>query len=73
MAQSKIERSLAVKFGNKLRHFRKQSDLTMPELAKLAHTTTATISRLESGQYPPSLAIAYSITQALNKKIDDFC
>lgn len=46
-----------------------ESGLTQAELAKKVGTKQSAISRLESGEYNPTLSFLYKITEALGSQI----
>lgn len=49
---------------------RKEQNLTQAELAKRVGTQKSNISRLESGNYNPSLDLLTKIAEALGKSLD---
>jgi predicted transcriptional regulator len=49
---------------------RLKQGITQKELAKRAHTQQPVISRLERGDFSPSLEFLYRITQALGAKME---
>ena len=49
---------------------RKEKNLTQKGLAELIGTRQANISRLESGNYNPSLDLLIKIAQAMGKKLE---
>jgi len=49
---------------------RKEKNLTQKGLAQLIGTKQSNISRLESGNYNPSLDFLYKIAQAMGKKLE---
>ncbi|MGN1318160.1 MAG: helix-turn-helix transcriptional regulator [Lachnospirales bacterium] len=48
---------------------RKENNMTQTELAKLVGTQKSNISRLESGNYNPSLDLLIKVADALGKKL----
>ena len=44
--------------------------MTQKELAKRAHTKQPVISRLERGEFSPSLQFLYKVTEALGAKLE---
>lgn len=58
--------------GARLAEIRKARHLDQYELAELAGTTGATVSRLENGQRQPSLAIAKALAAGLGCDVNDF-
>ena len=57
-----LERSI----GKQLKTFRKQSGLTVTQLAEAAHLSIAMVSKMENGQTSPSLTSLQNIAKALN-------
>ena len=51
--------------------YRKEKNLQQDELAQLVGVRRETISRLEKGQYNPSLKLAYDISKVLKVPIED--
>jgi transcriptional regulator with XRE-family HTH domain len=49
---------------------RKEKNLTQKGLAELIGTKQSNISRLESGNYNPSLDLLIKIAQAMDKKLE---
>lgn len=49
---------------------RKEMNLTQAELAEMVGTKQSNISRLESGEYNPSLALIQKVANALGKKLE---
>ena len=58
-------------FGKKLRAFRKDKQQNQEQLAAIANTTTATISRWENGQMTPNILDILSISQYYGVTIED--
>ena len=58
-------------FGKKLRAFRKDKQQNQEQLAAIANTTTATISRWENGQMTPNILDILSISQYYGITIED--
>ena len=58
-------------FGKKLRAFRKDKQQNQKQLAAIANTTTATISRWENGQMTPNILDILSISQYYGVTIED--
>lgn len=46
-------------------------EMTQEELAQRAGCTRQTIIALEAGRYTPSLALAFRIARAFNKRVED--
>jgi len=53
-----------------LRQWRIKNNVTLLDLAKLAETTPASISRIERGAQDPSLAMMIRIMRATNEEIN---
>lgn len=51
-----------------IKKYRKELGLTQAEFAKKVGISRQTFNAIENGKYYPSLDIAFSITEALNKK-----
>ncbi len=56
---------------NKIRELRLQAGLTQKQLADLALVSSRTIISLETGQYNPSLLLAYRIARIFKTTIED--
>lgn len=56
---------------NKIRELRLQTGLTQKQLADQALVSSRTIISLESGQYNPSLLLAYRIAQIFKTTVED--
>ncbi len=52
--------------GNKIKQIRKDKNLTLRSLAKLAHISHSFIADIESGRSKPSLNTVESLAKALN-------
>jgi putative transcriptional regulator len=63
--------SSAVKIENDIQELRLSKGLTQQELAEAVGVTRATVVALESGDYNPSLELAFRLSKFFNKKIDD--
>lgn len=57
-------------FGQKVRLRREELDCTQTELANKIHTTQPYISRLERGNFNPSMKMIINIATALKISID---
>ena len=57
-------------FGQKVRLRREELDCTQAELAQKIHTTQPYISRLERGNFNPSMNMIINIATALRISID---
>jgi putative transcriptional regulator len=57
---------------NQIRQWRDaREDLTQEKLAKLCGVTRQTIIALEGGKYAPSLELAFRISRALGRNLDE--
>ena len=57
---------------NRIREWRTQhGDLTQEQLAKLCAVTRQTIIALEAGRYSPSLELAFRLSRALGRTLDE--
>ena len=57
-------------FGQKIEYRRKELGFTQEELAQKVHTTQPYISRLENGNFNPSMKMIISIATALRISTD---
>ena len=58
--------------SNLIRRLRFDHDeMTQEELARRVGVTRQTIIALEAGKYTPSLALAFRIARAFNKRVED--
>lgn len=58
--------------SNGIRRLRFDHDeMTQQELSQLAGCTRQTIIALEAGKYTPSLALAFKLARAFNRRIED--
>lgn len=55
--------------GARVRHARRVANLTMTQVATLAHCSESLISKIENGQATPSLAMLHRIATALDTNI----
>ena len=59
-------------FTNSIRKLRfENNEMSQQDLAEKAGCTRQTIIAIEQGKYNPSLALAFKIARAFNKKIDE--
>lgn len=56
---------------NKIRELRLQAGLTQKQLADLALVSSRTIISIETGQYNPSLLLAYRIARIFKTTVED--
>lgn len=59
-----------VAIGKQIADIRKEKGLTQKELAQKCGIQQSNISRLEKGQYNPSIVLLESIAEALDKKLE---
>ena len=57
--------------GSKIRAERERRDLTLTELARLAHTSRDTVRRAERGENTPAFTAVARIARALEIPLDD--
>ena len=57
-------------FGQKIRNRREELGYTQTELANRIHTTQPYVSRLERGNFNPSMNMIVKISTALNISVD---
>ena len=57
-------------FGQRLKEFREDRELTQAELAKLTHVSSTTIANYEQDRAEPKLAIAVALADALEMDIE---
>ena len=61
-----------IEFINSIRRLRFENDeMSQQELAEKAGCTRQTIIAIEQGKYNPSLALAFKISRAFGKKIEE--
>lgn len=58
-----------VPIGRRLRHLRKESGLTLKELAKLANCSVSLLSKFENDRASPSIRMLHKISSALSSNI----
>ncbi|MEW9677738.1 helix-turn-helix transcriptional regulator [Lentibacillus sp. L22] len=56
---------------NRIKDFRKESNITQQQLADLVSVSSRTIISLEKGKYNPSVLLAYKIAQIFKVSIED--
>lgn len=57
---------------NEIRRLRQEnSTMTQAELARLCGVTRQTIIALEAGKYSPSLELAFKLSRALDRSLDE--
>lgn len=57
----------------RVRELRLARGLTQQQLAELAKVTARTIISIETGQYSPSLMLAYRLARILGVTVEDLC
>ncbi len=60
-----------MKLKTHLKEFRLSKGLTQKDLAEKVGVTRQTILFLEHGRYNPSLELAWSVSRALGKEVED--
>ena len=56
---------------NKVEQLRKERGLSQDEFAKMLRVSRQTISSIETGQYNPSLELAFAISDFFGKPIEE--
>ena len=56
---------------NNVERIRKEKGLSQEEFAKKLRVSRQTISSIETGKYNPSLALAFTIADFFDKKIEE--
>lgn len=57
----------------RVKELRTAAELTQQQLANLVHVSSRTIISIETGQYSPSLLLAYRIAQIFGATVEDLC
>lgn len=57
----------------RVKELRTAAGLTQQQLANLVHVSSRTIISIETGQYSPSLLLAYRIAQIFGATVEDLC
>jgi len=70
MTQS-FDSSDSLNIGQKVRKFRKQSTLSLDQLARLSGVSKAMLSQIEQNKTNPTVAVIWKIAKALNVGIAD--
>jgi transcriptional regulator with XRE-family HTH domain len=60
-----------VEIGNRIKHLRRLSNLSLRDLAEYAGISASTIHKIESNGMVPSISILMKIAQALKKNVSD--
>lgn len=69
---SEICRMKTVALGQAIKRLRTAQGMSQSRLGSLAGFDPNTISRFETGNYPPSVEALYKIAQSLNVSVRDF-
>lgn len=69
MSHSKLGKS---EIANKLQTLRKEANLTIAELGKMANIDPSSISRIERGLQRPSLITVFSLLNAMHVSLTEF-
>lgn len=56
---------------NKIKEYRKETNMTQQQLANTVSVSSRTIISLEKGQYNPSILLAYKIACVFNTTIEE--
>ena len=57
----------------RVKEFRSAANLTQQQLANLVHVSSRTIISIETGQYNPSLLLAYRIAEVFGVTVENLC
>ena len=57
----------------RVKELRTAAGLPQQQLANLVHVSSRTIISIETGQYSPSLLLAYRIAQIFGATVEDLC
>ena len=57
----------------KVKELRMARGITQLQLAQMTNVTPRTIISIETGQYKPSLMLAYRLSLALETSVEDLC
>ncbi len=57
----------------RVKELRSAANLTQQQLANLVHVSSRTIISIETGQYSPSLLLAYRMAQVFGVTVEDLC
>jgi len=71
-SRSSQPNKLEIAIGSQIRIFRKKMDLTIAELANLAHLSIGMLSKIENGNASPSLSTLQALSDALNIPVTAF-
>ncbi|WP_026954498.1 helix-turn-helix domain-containing protein [Algoriphagus vanfongensis] len=67
-----MEQEVIVQISNKLKHIRKERNLTLQEVGDRAGVTKGLISQIENGRTIPSLLVLIQIIKSLEVDLDEF-
>jgi len=59
------------RLGNRLKVARAEKSLSQSQLARLVEVTRQTISSIETQQYCPSTLLAFRLSKALERRVDE--
>ena len=68
----KLEKVLEVAIGRELRAFRKQQNMTVPDLSKQTAISVGMLSKIENGNTSPSLTTLQTLANALSVPLTSF-
>lgn len=57
----------------RVKELRSATNLTQQQLANLVHVSSRTIISIETGQYNPSLLLAYRIAEVFGVTVENLC
>lgn len=57
----------------RVKELRSATNLTQQQLANLVHVSSRTIISIETGQYSPSLLLAYRIAEVFGVTVENLC
>ena len=57
----------------RVKEYRQKKGITQQPLAELVHVTKRTIISIETGQYNPSLMLAYRLARVFGVSIEELC
>lgn len=60
----------AIELGRAVRRLREEAEMTQAELATLAGTSQAAVSRLEAGEHMPTIGVLDRLAAALGAQVD---
>lgn len=57
----------------RVKELRSAANLTQQQLANLVHVSSRTVISIETGQYSPSLLLAYRMAQVFGVTVENLC